>query len=57
MHCQVKVREWATSLMGTRNSLTKVFIIVLELTDRRGHLVLMIIKRYLFAAQPLPTEE
>ena len=57
MHCQVKVREWATSLMGTRNSLTKVFIIVLELTDGRGHLVLMIIKRYLFAAQPLPTEE
>ena len=39
-------------LVGTRNTLAKVFIIVLELIDHRGHLVLMLIKQHLFTAKP-----
>ena len=44
-------------LVGTRNTLAKVFIIVLELIDHRGHLVLMLIKQHLFTAKPLTTEK
>ena len=36
--------ERVTSLVGTRNMPAEVFIIIWELTEHRGHLVLMTIK-------------
>ena len=52
MHCQVKIYEWATSLMGTKNMSTKVFIVVQRLPENRGHPDLMIIKQYLLTTKP-----
>lgn len=57
MHCQVKIYEWATSLMGTKNMSTKVFIVVQRLPENRGHPDLMIIKQYLLTTKPLMTEK
>ena len=48
--------EWVTSLMGARNTFSKVFIIVKGLTEHKSHLVLMINKQYLLSTKPLTTE-
>ena len=49
---QVKLYEWVASPVGTGNMSGKVFITVWGLTEHRGHLVLMIIKQYLFITKP-----
>ena len=48
--------EWVTSLMGARNTFSKVFIIVKGLTEHKSHLVLMINKQYLLSTKPLTIE-
>ena len=55
---QAQLSNWTTtSLMGTRNILTKVFIIAWGITQPRGHLVLTIIKQCLLSTKPLATEK